>query len=142
MAAMQGGRHALSLSNRKAAGISGKRCDPRSSAASLGRTFPGQTEETSMSNNLASLRRPVLLGSAALVAMAFTLGSAAAGQCPAGKQMADATKPVDMAAQGVKDTVLAAINLAEEPAMVQDRTFRLRRLVIEPGGVVPWHSHG
>ena len=95
-----------------------------------------------MSNNLASLRRPVLLGSAALVAMAFTLGSAAAGQCPAGKQMADATKPVDIAAKDVKDTVLASINLADEPAMVQDRTFRLRRLVIEPGGVVPWHSHG
>ena len=26
--------------------------------------------------------------------------------------------------------------------MVQDRKFRLRRLVIQPGGIVPWHSHG
>ena len=26
--------------------------------------------------------------------------------------------------------------------MVQDRTFRMRRLVIQPGGIVPWHSHG
>jgi quercetin dioxygenase-like cupin family protein len=95
-----------------------------------------------MSNSLASLRRPVLLASAALAAMAFAVGSANAGQCPAGKQMADATKPVDTAAKGVTDTVLASINLADEPAMVQDRTFRLRRLVIEPGGVVPWHSHG
>jgi len=25
--------------------------------------------------------------------------------------------------------------------MVQDRKFRLRRLVIAPGGIVPWHSH-
>jgi len=26
--------------------------------------------------------------------------------------------------------------------MVNDRTFRMRKLVIEPGGIVPWHSHG
>jgi quercetin dioxygenase-like cupin family protein len=24
---------------------------------------------------------------------------------------------------------------------IKDRLFRLRRLVIQPGGVVPWHSH-
>jgi quercetin dioxygenase-like cupin family protein len=30
----------------------------------------------------------------------------------------------------------------QEPAKFQDRQLRLRKLVIEPGGVVPWHSHG
>ena len=25
---------------------------------------------------------------------------------------------------------------------IQDRQLRLRKLVIQPGGVVPWHSHG
>ena len=86
---------------------------------------------------------PALLAAAAIAAT-FALGSGAAfaGSCPAGKQMADATKPVDFAAKGVTDDVLATIDLSKEPAMVQDRNFRMRRLVIQPGGVVPWHSHG
>ena len=28
------------------------------------------------------------------------------------------------------------------PRHIPGRSFRMRRLVIEPGGVVPWHSHG
>jgi quercetin dioxygenase-like cupin family protein len=69
-------------------------------------------------------------------------GGADAGQCPAGKQIADAVKPVDYPAKGVTDTVLAAIDLAKEPAQIQDRKLRLRKLVVLPGGIVPWHSHG
>ena len=30
----------------------------------------------------------------------------------------------------------------EEAVGVNNRLFRLRRLVVQPGGVVPWHSHG
>ena len=93
-------------------------------------------------NRPETLRRPVLIASAALVAIATMSGAALAGQCPAGKMIADATKPVDYAAKGVTDTVIAAINLKDEPVMVNDRTFRMRRLTIEPGGIVPWHSHG
>jgi quercetin dioxygenase-like cupin family protein len=95
-----------------------------------------------MTHRLSSLPRPVLIASAALVAILAASGAALAGQCPADKQVADATKPVDTAAKGVTDTVIAAIALKDEPAMINDRTFRMRRLVIEPGGVVPWHSHG
>lgn len=80
-----------------------------------------------------------LVGLAVLV----TAGAAHAGQCPAGKtvasgqgQQAGATMP-----KGVTDTVLASTDLATEPVDVQGRLFRLRRLVIAPGGVVPWHSH-
>ena len=65
-----------------------------------------------------------------------------AGECPADKRVADATKAVDFKAEGLTDTVLTTIDLSKEPAMVQDRTFRMRRLVIQPGGIVPWHSHG
>ena len=65
-----------------------------------------------------------------------------AASCPAGKQVADAVKPVDYAAKGVTDTVLASIDLAQEPAKIADRKLRLRKLVIQPGGIVPWHSHG
>ena len=74
--------------------------------------------------------------------LALVPSVAQAGQCPAGQERADATKPVDHAAKGVIDTVLASIDLKEEPAMVEDRKFRMRRLTIEPGGIVPWHSHG
>src|SRR5262245_9525232 len=105
---------------------------------------PGRpTEETDMTTRNTSSMRPTMLASAiVLAALAVTTAPAEAGQCPAGKEMADATKPVDYAAKGVTDTVLATIDLAKEPAMIDDRSFRMRRLVIQPGGIVPWHSHG
>lgn len=77
-----------------------------------------------------------------LLSVVLIAAPANAGQCPAGQERADATKPVDYAAKGVTDTVLAAIDLAQEPAKIEDRKLRLRKLVIEPGGIVPWHSHG
>ena len=82
---------------------------------------------------------------AALIVATLALGAQAAiaGQCPAGKVAADgqgqkagATMP-----KGVTDTVIAATDLAGEPVAIDGRLFRLRKLVIEPGGVVPWHSH-
>ena len=45
-----------------------------------------------------------------------------AGQCPPDKLMADATKPNATPAH-----VLAAIDLAEEPAKIENRTLRLQR---------------
>jgi quercetin dioxygenase-like cupin family protein len=43
--------------------------------------------------------------------------------------------------EGVTDNVLAAIDLSKEAVKLDDRQLRLRRLEIQPGGVVPWHSH-
>ena len=37
--------------------------------------------------------------------------------------------------------VLAAIDLEKEPAMIKERQLRFRKLTIQPGGIVPWHSH-
>jgi quercetin dioxygenase-like cupin family protein len=34
------------------------------------------------------------------------------------------------------------IDVEKEPANIKDRKFRMRKLTIEPGGIVPWHSHG
>ena len=67
---------------------------------------------------------------------------ALAGQCPPDKVMTDATRPNATPANGVTDTVLAAIDLAKEPSKIDGRMLRMRRLTIAPGGVVPWHSHG
>lgn len=74
--------------------------------------------------------------------IAIGAGAAVAGECPAGKMGVDVTKPSTAAARDVADQVLAAIDLAKEPAGLQDRQLRLRKLVIKPGGIVPWHSHG
>ena len=70
------------------------------------------------------------------------LPAALAGECPADKVKADARTPVTHAGKGVTDTVLAAIDLEKEPAKIKDRQLRFRKLTIEPGGIVPWHSHG
>jgi quercetin dioxygenase-like cupin family protein len=65
-----------------------------------------------------------------------------AGECPADKMKADARQPVGLPAVGVTDTTLGSIDLGKEPAKLRDRELRFRKLTIEPGGVVPWHSHG
>lgn len=63
---------------------------------------------------------------------------ALAAQCgnPGASSLANApTSP-----KGVTDTVLASIDLGPE-INVNGRQLRTRRLVVQPGGVVPVHSH-
>ncbi len=90
------------------------------------------------------IKRNLLLGVALAFAgtLAFTAG-AYAGQCPPDKMRADATKPAPHAhaPKGVTDTVLSSIDLGAEKVALKGYQFRLRRLVIQPGGIVPWHSH-
>jgi len=90
-----------------------------------------------------------IAGGRSLVLAAITAGTtlaglsfALAGECPADKSKADVRAPVTNAGKGVTDTVLAAIDLEKEPANIKERQLRFRKLTIEPGGVVPWHSHG
>lgn len=67
-----------------------------------------------------------------------------AGECPAGKMVAEGKgqQPGATAPRDVTDTLLGSIDLAGEAVMLEGRDLRLRRLVIQPGGEVPWHSHG
>ncbi len=69
--------------------------------------------------------------------------TAQAGTCPADKMMPDGMgqKMSTAPAQGVTDTVISSSDLAQQGVGINDRLFRLRRLVVQPGGVVPWHSH-
>jgi quercetin dioxygenase-like cupin family protein len=82
---------------------------------------------------------PVLiLGTAAMIAFA---GTATAGECPAdkvkdGARTSGETKPV-----GVTDTVIASIDLAPKGGDFTGQLLRMRKLTIEPGGIVPWHEH-
>ena len=82
------------------------------------------------------------LSLAGAVAGAMVASTAAfAGSCPADKMGVDVTRPSTMAAKDVTDNVLSMIDLSKEKVGI-DRKFRLRQLVVQPGGVVPWHSHG
>jgi quercetin dioxygenase-like cupin family protein len=93
-----------------------------------------------MSNRITSGRNIVLAGLAA-GSLLIGVSSAVAGGCSADKMKADVRQPATHAAKGVTDTVLAAIDLEKEPANIKERQLRFRKLTIEPGGIVPWHSH-
>ena len=73
--------------------------------------------------------------------MLVGVSAAVAGGCPSDQMKANARQPVTHAGKGVTDTVLAAIDLEKEPANIKERQLRFRKLTIEPGGIVPWHSH-
>src|SRR6266536_2873587 len=88
-----------------------------------------------------AIRRTLFAAGMVAVAAFTALGAASAGECPADKRGTDLTKMDTTPAKGVSDTVLAAINLADEPAKLQERQLRLRKLGMQPGGLVPWHSH-
>ena len=76
-------------------------------------------------------------------ALSFAATVAFAGECPADKKVADGQgqKPGPSAPVGVADAVRASTDLAREPAAIKGRQFRLRQLDVQPGGIVPWHSH-
>ena len=80
----------------------------------------------------------------ALLSTLIAMGAAApafAGECPADKMKADATKPVNYGPKGVTDNVLSTIDLSKEKVAVGGHLMRVRRLEVQPGGIVPWHSH-
>jgi quercetin dioxygenase-like cupin family protein len=77
----------------------------------------------------------VVVGSSVLASAAF------AGECPADQKKPNAREAVDFKAVGVTDTVIASIDVSKAPFNINDRLFRMRKLTIEPNGIVPWHSH-
>ena len=87
--------------------------------------------------------RKVAMAALITAAGVATASTAMAGECPADKIVADGkgqamgpTMPKD-----VTDNVLASIDLSKENVKLDDHMFRMRQLVIQPGGIVPWHSH-
>ena len=87
------------------------------------------------------LGRTVVMAGFAAASTLVGASAAVAGSCPADKMKPDVRQPATQAGKGVTDTVLAAIDLEKEPAKIKDRQLRFRKLTIEPGGIVPWHSH-
>jgi quercetin dioxygenase-like cupin family protein len=82
------------------------------------------------------------LSLAVAIAGSMIVASAAlAGECPADKMKPNVRAMVDTKAVGVSDVTLGSIDLGKQPAHIEGRELRFRKLTIEPGGVVPWHSH-
>ncbi len=77
---------------------------------------------------------------AVFVAAALIATPAFAGTCPAGKEGTNALAGAPTAPKGVTDTVIGSVDLGKE-INVPDRQLRTRRLVVQPGGIVPVHSH-
>ena len=77
---------------------------------------------------------------AGIIAIAALGGAtpAFAGQCQAAGANALANAPT--MPKDVTDTVLASVDLGKE-INVDGRQLRTRRLVVQPGGIVPIHSH-
>lgn len=85
--------------------------------------------------------RKALLAAAFLSFAAPTLSSTAmANDCPPDKVGTDVTKPGATAPKDVTDTVIASIDLGDG-YNIDGRLLRMRKLVVKPGGIVPWHSH-
>ncbi len=82
----------------------------------------------------------LLLAAVVAGACAFAL-PALAGECPADQKKPNARQAVDLKPVGVTDTVIASIDVSKAPFNIDGRNFRMRKLTIEPSGIVPWHSH-
>lgn len=86
------------------------------------------------------LNRKLATAAFAVVASASFATPALAGQCPPGQEKTNVLADRATAPKDVTDDVLGSIDLGKEIG-VQGRDLRLRKLVVQPGGVVPFHSH-
>ena len=89
----------------------------------------------------ALLTLTVAAAAAASLAGAAQAAGAPDATCPAGQMRAGARAGGETTPLKVTDTELNAIALGGEIKGLDNRRLRMRRLVIQPGGIVPWHSH-
>ncbi|ACP21997.1 conserved hypothetical protein (plasmid) [Sinorhizobium fredii NGR234] len=95
-----------------------------------------------MPRKLTAGRLPMTVAATlALFASTSVAMPAFAGECPSDQVMAGAMEPGATAPEGVTDDVLASIDLSSKGSTWKGNALRFRKLVIQPGGVVPWHSH-
>lgn len=73
--------------------------------------------------------------------VAFSASPVWAGECPADQVASGALTSGKTMPVGVTDEVLSSIDLTPKGDAWKGNMLRLRKLVVQPGGVVPWHSH-
>jgi quercetin dioxygenase-like cupin family protein len=66
---------------------------------------------------------------------------AIAGECPQGKAGNNPLPGAATAPVGVTEMELASIDLSKESVKLPERRLRYRHMEIQPGGIVPLHSH-
>ena len=81
------------------------------------------------------------LGAGAAIATLAAAPGAEAAECPTDRVSPNGTVSGPNAPVGVTDAVLAAVDLGPEKVRLRGYQLRFRRLVVQPGGIVPVHSH-
>lgn len=89
---------------------------------------------------LPTTARRLALSLIASAALAGFTAPAFAGECPEGMSGANPLANAPTMPKDVTDEVIGSIDLGKE-IMVADRDLRMRKLVLQPGGIVPLHSH-
>jgi quercetin dioxygenase-like cupin family protein len=64
-----------------------------------------------------------------------------AGECPPDRIKDESVTSGETMPKDVTDDVLASIDLSPKGSGFVGEALRLRKLVVQPGGVVPWHDH-
>lgn len=80
------------------------------------------------------------LATLAVLALASAASPAFAGSCPAGQAGENPLTGAATMPKAVTDTVISTVDLGSE-INVPSRSLRIRKLVLQPGGIVPLHSH-
>jgi quercetin dioxygenase-like cupin family protein len=93
-----------------------------------------------MTDNSAN-RRHLMLATLGVSAASFLASAAQAGQCPPASAVENSNLNGPTQGRGVTDAVLASVDLGAEKVQLRGYQLRIRRLVVQPGGVVPVHSH-
>ena len=78
---------------------------------------------------------------AAAVVSLFAAAPAFAGECPADKIGVNTLPNAPTAPVGVTEQELSSVDLSKENVRLDDRRLRFRAMQIQPGGIVPLHSH-
>jgi quercetin dioxygenase-like cupin family protein len=86
-------------------------------------------------------RLRLIAAACAFAGAAAVAAQAQAGACPADQVRAGARTSGETMPKDVTDNEIGIVPLATEIKGLDNRRLRLRRLVVQPGGVVPWHSH-
>ncbi len=74
-------------------------------------------------------------------ATALSTTSSFAGECPADQVADNAITSGETMPKDVTDEVISSIDLSAKGDAWKGNLLRLRKLVVQPGGVVPWHMH-
>lgn len=97
--------------------------------------------ERRMKPSTVYLKRFSFAALAAAAAALLANAPAYAGECPADKMKAGVRASGEMTPKDVTDEELESIDLGTQIDGFDNRRLRFRKLVVQPGGVVPWHDH-